>query len=227
MTPQNTSEINAIEPHSPQQFRSRPLDRYHHPDTKESPQFTKFCKYCRRNGHSISRCFKKQMTRNRDANTKSRQSNPHTPPTQTQKMFKDFFKNNQNLPNKPAPNTYVSPHRSRDNQTTRFRSPSWNTQNSSQNYRNHSQSPQRHSWQNQPATRFRSRSNTPTNNQGSNNTRSPSPYTPYRSQLRDSSPQINQLASDTDELLQIADATNIMDDNQFLDFVIFFRHRSN
>ena len=44
----------------------------------------------------------------------------------TQKLFRDFLKNNQDLPNQKAPTTYVSPHRnnyhnqSRSPHTTRY-----------------------------------------------------------------------------------------------------------
>ena len=54
-----------------QSHRSRSPYNKHDPNNKESSQFNKFCSYCRKNGHSISRCFKRQMNKYRESNEKS------------------------------------------------------------------------------------------------------------------------------------------------------------
>ena len=59
-----------------QSHRSRSPYNKHDPNNKESSQFNKFCSYCRKNGHSISRCFIRQMNKYRESNEKARQNYP-------------------------------------------------------------------------------------------------------------------------------------------------------
>ena len=163
------------------------------------------------------------MIRYRGANTKPRQSNPHTQPTQNQKIIKDLFKKNQSLPNKPAPSTYVSPQRpSKEYSSSKFRSLSSIKTNQPRKYRNTSPTPKRQ-WHTSP-TPFRSQPTTPNPNPPINqNTHSPSPYNPCNSNPHSFSPNnVNQLTTETEEPLHIAETISIMDDDQFHDCVNFF-----
>ena len=118
MTPKDPNPIFSVQNTYTDSYRSRNYQPHrsrspynkHDPNNKESSQFNKFCSYCRKNGHSISRCFKRQMNKYRESNEKARQNYPIQRQQQnTQKLFRDFLKNNQDLPNQRAPNSYVSP----------------------------------------------------------------------------------------------------------------------
>ena len=116
MTPKESTSVFTIQNiytnNNPSSYRSRSPYRRTDPDNKESSQFNKFCTYCRKNGHSISRCFKRQTNKYREMNEKAKQNYANNRQQQsTQKLFRDFLKNNQDLPNQKAPTTYVSPHR--------------------------------------------------------------------------------------------------------------------
>ena len=61
-------------------------------------------------------------------NEQARQRYPQQKHQQnTQKLFKDFFQNNQDLPNKGTPNTYVSPQRPPNNPDTSYKQSSYNS----------------------------------------------------------------------------------------------------
>ena len=58
LTPRFLNEVHYIEPQERQSHQSRSQTRFQtDPDIEYSPQFNEVC---RRNGHSISRCFKRQ-----------------------------------------------------------------------------------------------------------------------------------------------------------------------
>ena len=78
---------------------------------KKHHNWKKICNDCRKNGHSISRCFKRKTVKNHQVNSESRQQFDAQSKTDTQKTFVVFFKSNQNLPRKGALSTYVSPHK--------------------------------------------------------------------------------------------------------------------
>ena len=73
-----------------------------HPDIKGRPNSTQFCKYCRMNGHSISRCSKKQV---QDEVNKLRKE--HTTKNEQRVSFETDSKRNRrpiNFPNQNNPN---------------------------------------------------------------------------------------------------------------------------
>ena len=112
MTPKTSNDVNDFEPQERHSQQPRSQARFQTvSDNKESPKSSKFYKYCRRNGHSFSRCFKRHTKKPCQINLESRQQNDAEPEAAAQKMFRDFFKNNQDLPKTRALNSYVSPHK--------------------------------------------------------------------------------------------------------------------
>ena len=102
MTPRPSNEMNYFESRHRYQRHSRPQARHQHDsNNKESPQLYKFCNYCRKGGHSISRYLKRQTNHYRKTNFHSRKQNEQqSTKSATQKEFKDIFRNNRGLVNK-------------------------------------------------------------------------------------------------------------------------------
>ena len=101
MTPKFSNEVDYLKPqeryfHSSRSQKSYQTDR----ENKETPQLKKICNICRKNGLSISRCFKRKTVKNHQVNSESRQQYDAQSKTDTQRMFEVFFKSNQNLPRK-------------------------------------------------------------------------------------------------------------------------------
>ena len=112
MTAKSPIEVNYIKHQKLYSQQSRSQTRFQtDPDNKESQQFDRFCKKYRKNDHHFSVGFKRQYKTYRQINFESRQQNDAQPKSATQNMFEKKFRNNQDLPNKHAPNTYVSPHK--------------------------------------------------------------------------------------------------------------------
>ena len=123
---------------------------------KSEPSFKKWCKYCRRHGHSISACRQKQQ----DNHNKPQK---HKAPN---KSFYQYMKKDQNLPNKnvhsnnSSGNSLLStPNYSRNqspyNSSYRGRSPEQrNSRNFSQNRYSHSNSRNNYPRSNSNTTHF-------------------------------------------------------------------------
>ena len=191
---------------------------------------------CRKNGDSISRCFKRQTRTYRDINEQSKQK--YRQQQSTQKLFKDFFRNSQDLPNQKAPNSYVSPQRtykpfnnnnkdyhnrrSRDHTKSPYRqnsnynrprSQSWNRNENYNKASQYSRSPIRYPPHSPSKTPNQSRQNSP-------HYRHNSPNPKDVSNISDQ--HINLLADDTQTALQLAANENSLTDEQFLQFVNYF-----
>ena len=100
-------EVSAINDHNSFQRR--------HPDIKGRPNSTRFCEYCRMNGHSISRCSKKQV---QDEVNKLRKE--LTTKNERRVSFETDYKRNR------RPNNF--PNQSNPNPSNRF----WDNQNRTQ-----------------------------------------------------------------------------------------------
>ena len=82
MTPRFLNEVHYLETQERQSHQSRSQTRFQtDPDIEDSPQFNEVC---RRNGHSISRCFKRQTDKYRRFTFKYRQHYDAQPKSATQ-----------------------------------------------------------------------------------------------------------------------------------------------
>ena len=98
MTPKSPNQANYLEPKARYSHQSRTQTRFQtDPDYKKTPEVKKFCKNCRKKGHSISRCFKRKSNKSRQVNFESIQQYDAHSISATQKMLEDFFRNIQDL----------------------------------------------------------------------------------------------------------------------------------
>ena len=102
-----------------------------HPDIKGRPNSTRFCEYCRMNGHSISRCSKKQV---QDEVNKLRKE--LTTKNERRVSFETDYKRNRRPNNFPNQNNPNPSNRFWDNQnrTTNNSNPSQNNYGIRHNY---------------------------------------------------------------------------------------------
>ena len=101
LNPKFSNEVDYLKPQERYFHLSRSQTKYQTDrEKKETPQLKKTCNNCRKNGLSISRCFKRKTVKNRQVNSESRQQYDAQSKTDTQKMFEVLFKRNQNIPRK-------------------------------------------------------------------------------------------------------------------------------
>ena len=155
------------------------------------------------------------------------------PKSAIQRMYEDFFKDNQDLPNKSAPNTYVSPHRPYnktvlpDNHSFEIKVLPQDEDPYSCDYRTRYNQP--------PNNRFRSI--TPSNrNNAFYNSHIPNYHSrsitfpqqnstnKFRNSPRSTTllPIVNQIVDISQEVFQVPWLDNTMTEDQFLNYCIYF-----
>ena len=112
-----SNEVNAVD-------TSRPRD----PIIKGSPNSTRFCDYCRSNGHSISRCTKKQI----DDSVNKLRKELFEPRRPNITFSNDYRKNNRGNTRFNGPrNQSFQPRGGYSNCNPRFNKPNYQQQNTS------------------------------------------------------------------------------------------------
>ena len=103
-------------------YTSRPRD----PNIKGRPNSTRFCDYCRSNGHSISRCTKKQI----DDSVNKLRKELVEPRKQNITFSNDYRKNNRDNTRFNGPgNQSYKPRGGYSNYNPRFNKPNYQQQN--------------------------------------------------------------------------------------------------
>ena len=160
-------------------------------------------------------------------NPENKTNNNH-PQQPLEKMFRDFFRNNQDSSNKRAPNTYISPHKLnyRDQSQSPYRKYSsrrnssshdiYDSQNTNRMHNTNTTSPNTNRYYNEHYSRNPRNSSRPVSpHRNTSNSQSQSSY--KRNQL----PTTNLIA-DNLEVLQTASLDNTMTDEHFLDYCNYF-----